>query len=182
MPHVRSRHRSDRISVTRRADRGRNDWPCRRLSPLRPRSAHHKIGIPLPAFGTAQQPTKSQRESAVTEILAAVIAEIYPNQVKGDQRQRNNRVGGNITGPKQRRRYTRSNDNAESRDPDPTHALDFRSAPGGPIWRFSGAWYVLSRSRSPRCGNAPAPVGRWAVALYGMRRAGPVIEYRNGFR
>jgi len=66
----------------------------------------------------------------VTEILAAVIAEIYPNQVKGDQRQRNNRVGGNITGPKQRRRYTRSNDNAESRDPDPTHALDFRSAPG----------------------------------------------------
>ena len=82
MPHVRSRHRSDRISVTRRADRGRNDWPCRRLSPLRPRSAHHKIGIPLPAFGTAQQPTKSQRESAVTEILAAVIAEI-PKSGKG---------------------------------------------------------------------------------------------------
>src|SRR5205085_9887579 len=38
--------------------------------------AHREISISLPAFGTAQQPTKSQRESAVTEILAAVIAEI----------------------------------------------------------------------------------------------------------
>src|SRR5205814_7860989 len=45
MPHVRSRHRSDRISVTRRADRGGIDWPCRRLSPLRLRPAHHEISI-----------------------------------------------------------------------------------------------------------------------------------------
>src|SRR5438270_11113166 len=46
MPHVRSRHRSDRISVPRCADRGGIDRPCRRLSPLRPRPAHHEFVIP----------------------------------------------------------------------------------------------------------------------------------------
>ena len=54
MPHVRFRHRSDRIPVACCADRGRVDWSSNCV--LRTSAAHHEISIPLPAFGTAQQP------------------------------------------------------------------------------------------------------------------------------
>src|SRR5262249_31168891 len=48
------------------------------------------------------------------------------NQIERYQGQGNNRVGGDITGPAQRRPDSSSNNNGERRDPDPTHDRDFR--------------------------------------------------------
>jgi hypothetical protein len=56
----------------------------------------------------------------------------HPNQVKRYQSQRNNRVGGNISRPAQRGPDGRSNDDAESRDPDPTHTPPIVGQIGAP--------------------------------------------------
>src|SRR5262249_33432215 len=99
----------------------------------------------------------------------------HPNQIQRDQRQRNNRVRGNITGPAQCRPDGRSHDDAESRDPDPTHALDLGQISAAQFGLLGANLSVLPPPPAPHEIGGPAPRIRYSATP----APNPVRTYRR---